>query len=166
MRDVSKAVMKTFVFTDIVGSTDLASTLEDRHWNNVLRRHDETLRTIFADNGGQVVDHTGDGFFAAFEDRVKAIQAAIAIQRAISQGFEFDLRIGVHTDGALQREENYHGKGVHAAARIGAAAEGQEILASKDTLAKLDQFKTAEDREIVLKGFQHDVPVCSVEWKA
>ena len=166
MRDLSKAVMKTFVFTDIVGSTDLASTLEDRHWNNVLRRHDETLRTIFADNGGQVVDHTGDGFFAAFEDRVKAIQAAIAIQRAISQGFEFDLRIGVHTDGALQREENYHGKGVHAAARIGAAAEGQEILASKDTLAKLDQFKTADDREIVLKGFQHDVPVCSVEWKA
>jgi len=102
----------------------------------------------------------------SLEDRVKAIQAAIAIQRAISQGFEFDLRIGVHTDGALQREENYHGKGVHAAARIGAAAEGQEILASKDTLAKLDQFKTAEDREIVLKGFQHDVPVCSVEWKA
>jgi class 3 adenylate cyclase len=166
MRDVSRAVMKTFVFTDIVGSTDLASTLEDRHWNNVLRRHDETLRTIFADNGGQVVDHTGDGFFAAFEDRVKAIQTAIAIQRAISQGFEFDLRIGVHTDGALQREENYHGKGVHAAARIGAAAEGQEILASKDTLAKLDQFKTANDREIALKGFQHDVPVCSVEWKA
>jgi class 3 adenylate cyclase len=166
MRDVSKAVMKTFVFTDIVGSTELASSLEDRHWNNVLRRHDETLRTIFADHGGQVVDHTGDGFFAAFEDRIKAIQAAIAIQRAISQGFEFDLRIGVHTDGALQREENYHGKGVHAAARIGAAAEGQEILASKDTLAKLDQFKTANDREIVLKGFQHDVPVCSVEWKA
>ena len=166
MRDVSRAVMKTFVFTDIVGSTDLASTLEDRHWNNVLRRHDETLRTIFADNGGQVVDHTGDGFFAAFEDRVRAIQTAIAIQRAISQGFEFDLRIGVHTDGALQREENYHGKGVHAAARIGAAAEGQEILASKDTLAKLDQFKTANDREIALKGFQHDVPVCSVEWKA
>jgi class 3 adenylate cyclase len=164
MRDVSKAVMKTFVFTDIVGSTELASTLEDRHWNNVLRRHDETLRTIFADHGGQVVDHTGDGFFVAFEDPAQAFQAAIAVQRAISLGFEFDLRIGVHTDGALQREENYHGKGVHAAARIGAAAEGQEILASKDTLAKLDQFKTEKDREIVLKGFKHPVPVCAVEW--
>jgi class 3 adenylate cyclase len=55
---------------------------------------------------------------------------------------------------------------VHAAARIGAAAEGQEILASKDTLAKLDQFKTGNDREIALKGFKHDVPVCSVEWNA
>jgi class 3 adenylate cyclase len=164
MRDVSKAVMKTFVFTDIVGSTELASTLEDRHWNNVLRRHDETLRTIFADHGGQVVDHTGDGFFAAFEDPAEAVQAAIAIQRAISQEFEFDLRIGVHTDGAFQREENYHGKGVHAAARIGAAAEGQEILASLDTMAKLGQFKTAKHREIALKGFKHDVPVCAVEW--
>jgi class 3 adenylate cyclase len=164
MRDVSKAVMKTFVFTDIVGSTDLASTLEDRHWNNVLRRHDETLRTIFADHGGQVVDHTGDGFFAAFEDPAEAVQAAIAIQRAISQEFEFDLRIGVHTDGAFQREENYHGKGVHAAARIGAAAEGQEILASVDTMAKLGKFKTSQHREIALKGFKHDVPVCAVEW--
>jgi class 3 adenylate cyclase len=164
MRDVSKAVMKTFVFTDIVGSTELASTLEDRHWNNVLRRHDETLRTIFSDHGGQVVDHTGDGFFAAFEDPTEAVQAAIAIQRAISLEFEFDLRIGVHSDGALQREENYHGKGVHAAARIGAAAEGQEILASLDTMAKLGQFKTGNHREIALKGFKHDVPVCAVEW--
>ena len=165
MRDVSKAVMKTFVFTDIVGSTELASTLEDRHWNNVLRRHDETLRTIFADHGGQVVDHTGDGFFAAFEDPSEAVKAAIAIQRAITQEFEFDLRIGVHTDGALEREENYHGKGVHAAARIGAAANGQEILASLDTMAKLTQFTTSDHREIALKGFKHDVPVCAVEWR-
>jgi class 3 adenylate cyclase len=92
------------------------------------------------------------------------VQAAVAIQRAISMEFEFDLRIGVHSDGALQREENYHGKGVHAAARIGAAAEGQEILASLDTMAKLGQFKTANHREIALKGFKHDVPVCAVEW--
>jgi class 3 adenylate cyclase len=166
MRDVSKAVMKTFVFTDIVGSTELASTLEDRHWNNVLRRHDETLRAIFADHGGQVVDHTGDGFFAAFEDPIEALNAAVAIQRAISQEFEFDLRIGVHRDGALQREQNYHGKGVHAAARIGAAAEGQEILASRDTLAGLAQFRTGNDRELGLKGFKEDVPVCSVDWRS
>jgi class 3 adenylate cyclase len=164
MRDVSRTVVKTFLFTDIVGSTELAATLEDRHWNNVLRRHDETLRLVFSDHGGQVVDHTGDGFFAAFEDPEEAVKAAIAIQRAISQEFEFDLRIGLHTDGALQREENYHGKGVHAAARIGAAAEGQEILASVDSVKNLGQFKTGNRREIALKGFKHDVPVCSVEW--
>jgi class 3 adenylate cyclase len=165
MRDVSKTVMKTFLFTDIVGSTQLAASLEDRHWNNVLRRHDETLRAIFSDHHGQVVDHTGDGFFAAFEDPSEAVAAAIAVQRAVSQEFEFDLRIGVHADGALQREENYHGKGVHAAARIGAAAAGQEILASKATMGELPQFETSNYREIVLKGFEEPVAVCSVDWR-
>jgi class 3 adenylate cyclase len=55
---------------------------------------------------------------------------------------------------------------VHAAARIGAAAEGQEILASLDTMAKLDQFPTSNHREVALKGFKHDVPVCAVDWKS
>jgi class 3 adenylate cyclase len=166
MRDVSKSVMKTFLFTDIVGSTELASTLEDRHWNNVLRRHDETLRVLFADHGGQVVDHTGDGFFAAFEEEAAAIEAAIAIQRVISQEFEFDLRIGVHADGALQRKENYHGKGVHAAARIGAAAAGGEILVSYETMESLSRFRTTNHRAIPLKGFRDPVEVCSVVWES
>jgi class 3 adenylate cyclase len=165
MRDVSTEVLKTFVFTDIVGSTELAAAVaSDRHWVNLLRRHDDALRAIFADFQGQVVDHTGDGFFAAFEDPADALGAAIAIQRAVDQEFEFDIRIGVHTDGALQRGENYHGKGVHAAARIGAAAEGREVLASQETMRDLAQFETSEPRSVTLKGFKEPVSVCSVAW--
>lgn len=165
MRDTSTEVLKTFLFTDIVGSTELASAVTDRHWVNVLRRHDATLRTIFADFQGQVVDHTGDGFFAAFEKPVDAIGAAIAIQRAVDQDFEFDIRIGVHQDGALQTRENYHGKGVHAAARIGAAATGREILASDGTMAGLEQFAPENHRAITLKGFKEPVAVCSILWQ-
>ena len=165
-RDVTTEVMKTFLFTDIVGSTELASAVaSDRHWANVLRRHDDALRAIFADFQGQVVDHTGDGFFTAFEDGADAIRAAIAIQRAVDQDFEFDIRIGVHADGALQTKENYHGKGVHAAARIGAAAEGREILASHATVTDLTQFAATNHRTIGLKGFKEPVDVCSVEWE-
>jgi class 3 adenylate cyclase len=165
MRDVSTEVLKTFVFTDIVGSTELAAAAaSDRHWVNLLRRHDDALRAIFADFQGQVVDHTGDGFFAAFEDPAEALGAAIAIQRAVDQEFEFDIRIGVHTDGALQRGQNYHGKGVHAAARIGAAAEGREVLASKETMRDLPQFETSGHRSVTLKGFKEPVSVCSVAW--
>ena len=165
-RDLTTDVLKTFLFTDIVGSTELASAVKsDRHWGNLLRRHDDTLRAIFADYQGQVVDHTGDGFFAVFEDAANAIGAAIAIQRAVDKEFEFDLRIGVHTDGALQTKENYHGKGVHAAARIGAAAGGREILASSATMSLAPQFPVVDDREIALKGFKDRVEVCSVEWE-
>jgi class 3 adenylate cyclase len=167
MRDTSTEVMKTFVFTDIVGSTELASAVaSDRHWVNLLRRHDDALRAIFADFQGQVVDHTGDGFFAAFEEPADALGAAVAIQRAVDQEFEFDIRIGVHSDGALQTKENYHGKGVHAAARIGAAAGGREVLASEVTMSGLTQFETSEHRSIALKGFKEPVAVCSVAWSA
>jgi class 3 adenylate cyclase len=165
MRDTSTEVMKTFLFTDIVGSTELASAVaSDRHWVNLLRRHDDALRAIFAEFNGQVVDHTGDGFFAAFEDPADAVGAAVAIQRAIDQEFEFDIRIGVHTDGALQTGQNYRGKGVHAAARIGAAAEGREILASRATVAELPQLEVTNARSVTLKGFKDPVDVCSVEW--
>jgi class 3 adenylate cyclase len=167
MRDTSTDVMKTFLFTDIVGSTELASAVaSDRHWVNLLRRHDDALRAIFADFNGQVVDHTGDGFFAAFENAADAIGAAAAIQRAIDQEFEFDIRIGVHTDGALQTQGGYRGKGVHAAARIGAAAEGREILASRATVSGLPHVEVSNDRSLTLKGFKDPVDVCSVAWAA
>jgi class 3 adenylate cyclase len=166
MRDLTTEVMKTFLFTDIVGSTELASAVRsDRHWGNLLRRHDDTLRAIFADHQGQVVDHTGDGFFVVFEDAADAVGAAIHIQQAVDKEFEFDLRIGVHTDGALKTKENYHGKGVHAAARIGSAAGGREILASRATMALAPQFAILDDREIALKGLKEPVAVCSVEWE-
>jgi class 3 adenylate cyclase len=167
MRDTSTDVLKTFLFTDIVGSTELASAVgSDRHWVNLLRRHDDALRAIFADFNGQVVDHTGDGFFAAFEEADDALGAAVAIQRAVDQEFEFDIRIGVHSDGALQTRDNYHGRGVHAAARIGSAASGREILASHATVGELPQFTVTSPRPLALKGFKEPVDVCSVEWAA
>jgi class 3 adenylate cyclase len=167
MRETGTEVLKTFLFTDIVGSTELASAVgSDRHWVNLLRRHDDVLRAIFADHNGQVVDHTGDGFFAAFEEAVDAVAAAVAVQRAVDQDFEFDIRIGVHTDGALRTKENYHGKGVHAAARIGAAAEAREILTSHATVRELPQVETTNPRSLTLKGFKDPIDVCSVEWVA
>ena len=162
---VKKTVMKTFLFTDIVKSTDLLSTIEDRHWANALRLHDDALRSIFADWDGQVVDHTGDGFFVAFDDAEQAVRAAIAVQKTVDQEFVFDVRIGVHTDGALQLGENYSGRGVHAAARIGAQAEGREILGSQVTLDAVEDFPTKNHRAATLKGFKEPVPVCSVDWE-
>ncbi|HEY7196041.1 MAG TPA: hypothetical protein VH306_02520 [Gaiellaceae bacterium] len=162
---VKRIVSKTFVFTDIVRSTDLLQSLEDRHWANALRQHDAALRTIFADWQGHVVDHTGDGFFVAFEEAEQAVGAAVAVQRMVDQEFVFDVRIGLHSDGALLRDKNYHGKGVHAAARIGAAAEGREILGSRPTMESVADVATANHRSIVLKGFREPVEVCSIVWE-
>jgi class 3 adenylate cyclase len=160
-----ETVTKTFLFTDIVKSTELLSTMGDRHWANALRRHDGALRTIFADYGGQVVDHTGDGFFVAFDDPVSAVKAATAVQRAVDEEFVFDIRIGIHTDGALASGEGYRGRGVHTAARVGATAKGREILATEASVGNVTGFRTFNHRTLPLKGLPEPVAVCSVDWR-
>lgn len=61
-------VTRTFVFTDIVRSTALVEAMGDEAWEDLLRWHDQTLRSVFAANRGEVVNSTGDGFFVAFDD--------------------------------------------------------------------------------------------------
>ncbi len=80
-RSGPQTARKTFMFTDIVGSTSLAEAIGDERWERLLRRHDEQLRGLIEGGGGQIVNSTGDGFFAAFESARAAVETAIAIQR-------------------------------------------------------------------------------------
>ena len=78
-------VTRTFVFTDIVSSAPLVEALGDDAWQELIRWHDQTLRTIFNRYGGTEVRQTGDGFFVAFEDASAAIEAAVAVQRTLAE---------------------------------------------------------------------------------
>ena len=156
----------TFAFTDIVDSTRHLEHHGDVHWQKLLRHHDELVRDAVAANGGEVVDHTGDGFFLAFGRPEDAVAAAAAIQRAAAEHLPFDLRIGVHTDEVTHVGDNYRGKGVHAAARIGALATGGEILASAASVAGLADVRVGPARSEQLKGLAEPVEVVAIEWRA
>ncbi len=68
-------VKRAFVFTDIVKSTDLVRAIGDEAWEDLLRWHDSTLRSLFASHAGEVAHHTGDGFFATFATADRAMPA-------------------------------------------------------------------------------------------
>jgi class 3 adenylate cyclase len=161
---------RTFVFTDIVGSTRLLETLGNEKWKKLLARHNELLRERIGEYGGEVVQQTGDGFFAAFENQKAAIEAAIAIQRALeAEIFAPDVRIGAHTGGAFESEgeaNRYVGDAVHLAARIGAAAGAGEILVSCETLDGISSgLRLSEPRSEAFKGFEDPVDVVAVDWR-
>src|SRR5437870_11970177 len=133
-------VQKTFMFTDIVKSTNLLEALGDEAWQAVLRWHDESLRSQFGAYHGEEVATTGDGFFVAFESPDEALACAVAIQRKLADhrttaGFAPPVRIGVHAAGATQVGRNFTGKGVHEASRIAGLPDGGEILPSPDSAA-------------------------------
>ena len=161
---------RTFLFTDIVGSTRLLETLGDEKWQKLLERHNVVLEEQIANSGGEVVQQTGDGFFATFVTPRAALEAAVAIQRALAAEIVApDVRIGAHTGDAFQNDgapNPYGGGAVHLAARIGASAGGGEILASHETVEGAGTgFRTSDPRPEAFKGFADPVDVISVDWK-
>jgi class 3 adenylate cyclase len=165
-RDVGTRVTKTFMFTDIVDSTRELERLGDERWAKVLRWHDATLRAVFTANEGEVVEHTGDGFFVAFDDPRHAVDAAVAIQRAVdADGRVAGVRIGLHADEAVSIRSNYHGRGVHVAARIGGLGGGAEIVASRRTVEEIPSASRSEPRLAQLKGLSEPIEVVTLAWR-
>jgi class 3 adenylate cyclase len=159
-----RRVTSTFVFTDIVDSTRLLEERGDEAWQSILQRHDTIVRKAAVSSDGTVVEHTGDGFFLAFPGAEAAVSAAIAIQRELARTLEeVRVRIGVHTAEATSVGGNYRGKGVHVAARIGAL--GEEIVASRETVAALTGIPTRDARAAQLKGITEPIEVVSIDWR-
>jgi len=167
----ARRVLKTFMFTDIVGSTDLLATMGDEAWEDVVRWHNETLQGLIGSHGGEVVHGTGDGFFATFEGAVSAASCAVAIQRRLAEhrrahGFAPSVRIGLHAAEATVVADDYAGIGVHEAARVGAIADGAEILVTKATFdAEPIPFPFTDERTVSLKGLAEPVAVASIDWR-
>ncbi|HLW17790.1 MAG TPA: adenylate/guanylate cyclase domain-containing protein [Actinomycetota bacterium] len=165
----NKRVMATFMFTDIVKSTNLIEAIGDEAWESVLRWHNEALRALFNAHRGEEIDNPGDGFFVSFESPEAALACAVAIQRKLSEhrltsGFAPQVRIGVHAAAASQVGKTLAGKGVHEAARISAQAEGGEIIASVETTAGT-AYTVSSPRTLTLKGITEPVDTVLVEWK-
>jgi class 3 adenylate cyclase len=168
----TKRVTRTFMFTDIVTSTDLIELVGDEVWGELLSWHNRELRSAFASHHGEEVKSTGDGFFVTFDKAVDAVECAVDIQRRLlrhrhEHGFAPSVRIGLHSAEATRDGRDYSGHGVHVAARIGGAASAQEILVSGDVLEQAgpSRFKVSEPRALTLKGVSEPVDVRAIDWR-
>lgn len=128
----------TFVFTDIVGSTPLVHALGDRYLA-LLEEHNAIMRDAWRAHGGVEVKTEGDSFFVVFSDADAAIAAAAHAQRTLSEhrwhdGVSIKVRIGIHTGEASLVGRDYLGSSVNVAARVQAAAHGDQILLTQATL--------------------------------
>jgi class 3 adenylate cyclase len=68
--------LATLLFTDIVGSTDIAVELGDQRWRRIQARHHAEVRHELKRFGGHEVDTAGDGFFATFDTPAAAVRCA------------------------------------------------------------------------------------------
>ena len=131
----------TMMLTDIEGSTGLIASLGDGY-GGVLEEVRSIQRTATGEFGGYVVEERADEFFGAFASPRAAVEAAIAIHRAMCarswlDGAAVRVRIGVHAGYPTVTGANYIGMAVHTAARICSASHGGQILISGDARTAL-----------------------------
>ena len=122
--------LATVLFTDIVGSTELAARLGDRGWREVVQRHHAAVRGLLGRYRGVEVDTAGDGFFATFDGPARAVRCAEAIVEAV-RPLGLELRAGVHTGEVETIAGKAGGLAVVIGARVGAKARPSEILVSQ-----------------------------------
>ncbi len=167
----AERVTRTFLFTDIVRSTELIKVIGDEAWQDLIRWHDDALRSVIAEHRGEEIRHQGDGLVVSFTTPEEAIAAAVAIQRRLAEhrrahGFAPAVRIGMHRAEATKRGLDYAGVGVHAAARVGALAGDGEILVTRDMLkGSTTAFATGDPRMVTLKGIDGSVEVLPIVWR-
>lgn len=130
-------VLATILFTDIVGSTEVAHRLGDRAWTDLLARHNDLVRKQLDRFRGREIDTTGDGFLAGFDGPARAVRCAVAIREALGT-LGIDNRAGLHTGEVEILGDKFAGVAVHTGARVAGEAGAGEVLVSstvKDLVA-------------------------------
>jgi class 3 adenylate cyclase len=168
----SDSALRTILFTDIVGSTDMTQRLGDEKAMELLRVHDFIVRGQLSKCGGSEVKHTGDGIMASFASVAGAITCAIDIHRGLEVHAEtaehpIAVRIGVSAGEPVAERDDLFGAAVQLAARAcDRAAAGSILVSTAVRELCLGKGFTFDPRgPFDLKGFAEPVTLHEVTWR-
>lgn len=155
--------LATMMFLDLVKSTEHAVRLGDTSWRSLLEEHNRYAERELTRHRGVKVGTAGDGLLATFDGPAAAIRCARAIQ-SHDRSIGLSSRAGVHCGEVERVDGDVRGVAVHMAARLAAAANGDEVIVSSTvrdlTAGSGLQF---EDRGVKeLKGLPGDHQLLAV----
>ncbi len=164
----------SLVFTDLVGSTELATRIGPMLAEELRKEHFALLRESCEGTGGREVKNLGDGLMLAFSSVNSALDAATAAQRAVEERnrqarHRFEIRVGVAVGEVAAEEGDYFGEAVVQAARLSSMAAGGQVLVTELVRALAAPSSThlfTEVGPLELKGLAHPVTVLELAWSA
>lgn len=162
----------TVLFTDLVGSTELFSSLAPDRAEALRDQFFSLLRGAVSTSGGTEVKNLGDGLMVAFSSQSRALAGAVGMQQAIERHnrraeARLAIRVGLSTGEATREDGDYFGEPVTEAARLCAHAEGGQILTTAITRVMAGRHATQEFvdlGETTFDGLPDPVGVTEVRW--
>ncbi len=161
----------SFLFADLRDSTRFAGTHGDAAASEVIADYRRIVRAQIARAGGREMTTEGDGFFIVFDSAKRAVECAVAIQRAAAERTRdrpdrpIRVGIGIHAGEPVIQERNYVGLAVNIAARLAQNARAGEILLSDvmRALVKASDVPTMVKRDrISLKGIDEPPDIYAI----
>jgi class 3 adenylate cyclase len=165
--------LATILFTDMEGSTSLTQRLGDAKAQELLRIHNTIVRDALKAHDGSEIKHTGDGIMASFSSATRALECAIAMQRAFADynaqvgaqhAAPLHIRIGLNAGEPVAEEQDLFGTAVQLARRICDRADPGRILVANVVreLAAGKGFLFADHGDVDLRGFEDPVRLYEV----
>ena len=163
--------IRTIMFTDIVGSTEMCSRHGDDAAILMLGVHDSIVRAALGEHKGREVKHTGDGIMAAFNSAASAVKSACRVINDLRAhndprpDLPVEVRVGISAGEPVEQAADLFGSTVQLAARLCAQAQPGQILVS-NVVADLcigKNLKFYDAGEVELKGFDGRIPTRAVE---
>jgi class 3 adenylate cyclase len=169
----SRRTEMTILFSDIKDSTKYAAEEGDFKYMAMIDRHNRILFPVIEAEGGSVVKTIGDSILAKFQDRLRAVKAAVGMQRALAKDREgreeidhIRIRVGLHHGIGFDKENDVFGDVVNVASRVEHQAEPDQVLITNALLeaARTAGFECAKMGRVELKGKDNPIDLYAVAW--
>jgi class 3 adenylate cyclase/CheY-like chemotaxis protein len=158
----------SILFTDVVGSTELFSTVAAAEAERLRQVHLQRLTAEVEIFSGRVVKNVGDGLMLAFESARDCVDCAIAIQRAslpAIRGWTLPVRVGIASGDVHIEGADCFGVAVVEASRLCALARRQQVLLAESTrLLARNHVPLREIGPLELKGLAEPTRAWEVAW--
>jgi class 3 adenylate cyclase/tetratricopeptide (TPR) repeat protein len=174
----------TVMFTDLVGSTALSTTLDPEDLQKIIGAYHRCCAKVITQSGGFVARYLGDGVLAYFgypqaheDDAEQAVRAGLALVEAVAkldagQASSLHVRVGIATGlvvvgdlmgGDAAHENEVVGETPNLAARLQALAEPDAVDIESGTRRLLGGlFDYSDLGAVPVKGFGGSVQVWRV----
>lgn len=160
------------LFTDVVGSSELAESLGDEEWSEVIAAYRRVVRATLVAHGGSEVGTQGDGFLLRFDHPDDAVRCAVGLQRRFDVDrqagrFTPHVRMGVHAGEAVGSDDgDLIGRSLNVASRVMSLAGSSEILITEPVADHVGPGVVLEDRGLrELRGIGQTRHLLAVRWR-
>jgi adenylate cyclase len=164
------------LFTDISGSTSLYETLGDEEAHRLVSSCISAISGVAGDHQGTVIKTIGDGVMCTFAEAPRAVQAAMAMQKALDALHEvppmkhvaLNMRIGIHWGQVIKQNYDVFGDAVNVAARMVSLAKPRQIVTTQQTVDQLPGDLKERARPVdrkTIKGKGGEFSLYKVVWE-